>query len=54
MTAIPTEAAASVPLAALDPHHEHTSRCYWDLDECRWHCPAEHPSDPPAQEAWPS
>lgn len=46
MTAIPTEAAPSVPVPVLDAQHEHTSRCYWDLYECRWRCPVpDHRAD---------
>ena len=46
MTATPTETPAPVTGSALDPKHEHTSRCYWDLNECRWHCPAPSSTDP--------
>lgn len=26
--------------------HEHTKRCYWDLQECRWVCQHEPESRP--------
>jgi hypothetical protein len=41
MTAIPTEAAvAAIPMSVLNPEHQHTNRCYWDVFECRWQCPS--------------
>lgn len=52
MSAIPTETALSMPASVLDPQHEHTSHCYWDLYECRWHCARSAvPDDPPDSSA---
>jgi hypothetical protein len=39
MTAIPTEGAVAIPVSVLNPEHQHTKRCYWDVYECRWQCP---------------
>jgi hypothetical protein len=39
MSPQPTTAAPQpVPYVPLDPPHEHTASCFWDLAHCRWQC----------------
>ena len=35
------------------PSGEHTNRCYWDLDECRWVCHHETGAVPDEKSARP-
>ena len=39
MSPQPTTATPQpVPYFPLDPPHQHTAGCFWDLDQCRWQC----------------
>ena len=39
MSPQPTTATPQpVPYFPLDPPHEHTASCFWDLAQCRWQC----------------
>jgi hypothetical protein len=35
-----TTPRSHVPYVPLDPSHQHTASCFWDLAECRWQCGA--------------
>ncbi|MFR9807167.1 hypothetical protein ACL02T_33445 [Pseudonocardia sp. RS010] len=40
----PVPQSAPHPSARPGSGHRHTTRCYWDLAVCGWHCPP--PADP--------
>jgi hypothetical protein len=40
--------SASAPGGRPRSGHRHTTRCYWDVQSCGWHCaPAAEPVPPP-------
>lgn len=45
----------SVPRGRPGGRHQHTTRCYWDVQVCSWHCPpaVAEPAPPPTADAVP-
>jgi hypothetical protein len=34
----PIVARSAAVVVPLDPPHRHLNGCFWDAQQCRWHC----------------